>query len=355
MPLDTHDIFTESNEPSIKIDKLVSSTNICELLTEKQITDIGMAALDGYTNDIGTRAEWEKRNARAMMLALQVMEEKTFPWAGSSNVKFPLITVAAMQYQAKAYPALIPGNGLVKCKVWGQDTDGKKSQIADRISTHMTWQNMEQDLGWEEDSDKLLLVQPIAGCAFRKRLFDPAKGRQVSKLVLPQNFVVNYFARDLDSAPRYTETYYLTENDIRQRVLDGRFQGSRDIRILKHFANRSLPTVSANHAIDTVPDGVDDGLFRQPARTFNLRDEFVCVQRIFLECDTVNFLPSRIPHIVRIRFDCPQVNLLDRGLRAIREPMRTFGFGIVNNCRHFGLCHDHNSLLGNFDSSTTTF
>ena len=224
MPLDNHDISSsEYNEVAISIDKLVSSTNICDLLTKKQIEDIGSAAVDGYTNDIGSRQEWEKRNARAMMLALQVMEEKTFPWAGSSNVKFPLITVAAMQYQAKAYPALIPGNGLVKCKVWGQDMDGKKSQIADRIATHMTFQNMEQDLGWEEDSDKLLLVQAIAGCAFRKRLFDPAKGRQVSKLVLPQNFVVNYFARDLESAPRYTETYYLTENDIRQRIIDGRF------------------------------------------------------------------------------------------------------------------------------------
>ena len=73
------DIFSENDEPSLKITDLVEATNICDLLSDKQIEDIGRAAQDGYNNDLGSRKEWETRNARAMMLALQVMEEKTFP------------------------------------------------------------------------------------------------------------------------------------------------------------------------------------------------------------------------------------------------------------------------------------
>ena len=218
------DIFQEGDEPALKIEKLVNSSNICDLLSDRQIQTIGLLCQEGYTNDRGSRQEWEKRNARANKLALQVQEEKTFPWAGSSNVKFPLITVAAMQYQAKAYPALISGTELVKCKVFGQDVDGRKAKVSDRIGEHMSWQNLEQDTGYEEQMDKLLLVQAIAGTVMKMRVFDPALGRQVSQMVLPENFVVNYWARDLASAPRYTRTYHLSNNAIRQRVLDGRFR-----------------------------------------------------------------------------------------------------------------------------------
>ena len=217
------DYGDEGTEASISLAKLVKATNICTLLDEDTVKKIGMAALDGYTQDLSSRAQWELRNANAMKLALQVTEAKTFPWPGAANVKFPLVTVAAMQYQAKAYPALIDGNDLVKCKVFGSDPSGEKAALGLRLSTHMTWQNLEQDDAYEEEMDKLLLVQAINGCAFKKRLFDPAKGHQISRLTLPQNFVINYFARDLATAPRYTETYYLSENDLQQRILDGRF------------------------------------------------------------------------------------------------------------------------------------
>ena len=213
----------DEGEASISLDKLVKATNICDLLDDEEIKKIGSDALAGYQQDLSSRAQWEDRNANAMKLALQVTEAKTFPWPGAANVKFPLVTVAAMQYQAKAYPALIDGNDLVKCRVFGSDPGGDKAALALRLSTHMTWQNLEQDDAYDEEMDKLLLVQAINGCAFKKRLFDPSKGHQISRLTLPQNFVINYFARDLATAARYTETYYLSENDIQQRILDGRF------------------------------------------------------------------------------------------------------------------------------------
>lgn len=208
----------------MNIDKLVEATNVCDLLDDEQIKDIGVCALEGYTKDKSSRAEWEEKNAAAMNLALQVAETKSFPWVGAANIKFPLVTVAAMQYAARAYPALINENDLVKAKVYGADPDFKKTQLAERISAHMTWQNIEQDLGWEEEHDKLLLVQAIIGCAFIKRTFEPGHGKQLARLVLPANFVVDYYARDIQHARRYTETFYYNRNNIHQRVMDGRFR-----------------------------------------------------------------------------------------------------------------------------------
>jgi hypothetical protein len=43
--------------------------------------------------DLTSRLDWESRNEQANKLALQVVEKKSFPWPGASNVKFPLITI----------------------------------------------------------------------------------------------------------------------------------------------------------------------------------------------------------------------------------------------------------------------
>ena len=144
-------------------------------------------------------------------------------WEHASNVKVPLITIAALQFQALAYPALIDAPDLVKCMVYGDDPDGSKNARADRVAAHMSWQNLEQDKGWEEAHDKGLLVEAIAGCVFYKKIYDPACGHNVTQCVLPANFVINYYTQNLDTSQRYTHTFNLTKNAIRTREIDGRF------------------------------------------------------------------------------------------------------------------------------------
>jgi chaperonin GroES len=105
-------------------------------------------------------------------MAMQVRETKNFPWPNASNVKFPLLTVAAIQFQARAYPAIVDGSNLVKGRVLGPDPQGEKRERADRIGAHMTWQLLYRMPGWEEETDRLLLMLPIVGCVFRKTYFD---------------------------------------------------------------------------------------------------------------------------------------------------------------------------------------
>ena len=133
----------------MKIQELVVSPNICELLDDETLSSLGFQLQNEVNMDLTSRLEWEDRNQKALKLALQVVENKTFPWPGASNVKFPLITIAALQYHSRAYPALISNNEVVKCKVYGKDDDGEMHKRADRISRHMTYQVMEEDEGWE--------------------------------------------------------------------------------------------------------------------------------------------------------------------------------------------------------------
>ena len=102
------------------------TANLAEKLTAKELTDIGVQVIKNFDVDLRSREAWDKRNEEAMKLALQIKEAKTFPWPNASNVKFPLITIAALQYHARSYPVLVGSDGPVKCKVVGQDPDGAK-------------------------------------------------------------------------------------------------------------------------------------------------------------------------------------------------------------------------------------
>ncbi|MCR5876942.1 hypothetical protein [Phenylobacterium sp. J367] len=138
-----------------------------------------------------------------MKLALQTKEEKSYPWPKASNIKFPLISTAAIQFNARAYPAMIDGPNIVKGAIKGRPTPEKQDR-ADRIGKHMSWQLLEEMDDWEEDTDRLLIQLPIVGCAFRKTWFDPLKGYNCSHLVSAGDFVVNYWTRDLETCPRAT-------------------------------------------------------------------------------------------------------------------------------------------------------
>ena len=222
----------------MKIEELLRSPNIAEDMDSEELSSLGFRLMDEINLDLTSRLDWEERNERASKLALQVVEKKTFPWPGASNVKFPLITIAAMQYHSRAYPALISNNEVVKCKVYGKDDDGEMHKRADRISRHMTYQVMEEDEGWEENTDKTLLVQAIAGTAIKKSYFDPVRGHNVSELVLPNDFVVNYYTKSIAESPRVSHRILLSSNDLHERQVRGVFLKVED------EVQPSLPNVS---------------------------------------------------------------------------------------------------------------
>lgn len=204
----------------MNIQELVQSTNLAANLDEDTLTKIGNEVVEGYNDDKQSRSEWEKKAKEYFELALQVAKEKSFPWPKASNVKFPLVSIAAMQFGARAYPTLVPSTGkIVQMRVLGKDPDGQKYQRAQRVSTHMNYQLTVQMEDWEEDYDKLLIMLPIIGVAFKKTYYDSSLRRNKSCLVLPQNLVVNYWTKSLEESFRITEVLYLTRNQVKERQL----------------------------------------------------------------------------------------------------------------------------------------
>lgn len=200
--------------------QFLENINLADGLERERLEEISSQVSDGFEYDMRSREDWEKRVKEWTDLALQVKEEKHFPWRGASNVKYPLLSTAAMQFNARAYPSLLPATGdLVKVEVIGKDPQQLKLEQAKRVGKFMSYQLLHHMDGWEEDMDKLLIMLPIVGTLFKKTYYDTVHKRNVSELVLPKDLVVNYWAKTVEDAERVSQIIRLNKRQIKEKQL----------------------------------------------------------------------------------------------------------------------------------------
>jgi len=207
----------------IRIEEYIGVDNIAKRLEATVLDEISKAVCDGYDIDKESRADWEKTNKEAMKLARQIEEQKNFPFKNAANIKYPLLATASIQFAARAYPNFVKAPDVVKGLVVGDDPDGVKADKAKRVGQHMSYQCLHEMEEWEEDTDKLLAVLPILGCAFKKTWFSSILGRNVSEYRNPDDIVINYWAKSMATVPRISEKFKLYPNEIKERILAGLF------------------------------------------------------------------------------------------------------------------------------------
>lgn len=224
------------------------SPNIAKDLDEEQLEKIGQDVEREFKIDKQSREDWEKSAERAMEIALQVRQPKNYPFENAANIKYPLVTVAALQFGARAYPAIVDGQRIVKAQVVGNDsgvpikdeagevrTDpmsgeplweippGFKRAKAERVSRHMSYQLIHEMEEWEEDTDVLLHHLPIVGCAFRKVWRSEELESNKSEMVTAIDLVVNQKVRSFKSAPRVTQVVTLYPQEIEDKRRAGTY------------------------------------------------------------------------------------------------------------------------------------
>lgn len=198
------------------VNKILETSNIAESLDEDLLDSIGKDTLDLYKDDLESRSDWEEKHEQWLKLATQVQEDKTYPWPGASNSKYPLLSTAALQFHARAYPALVNDPLLVKVKVLGKvDEQGFKRKRANRVSQYMSYQLLHEMEDWQDDMDRLLYILPITGLAFKKTYYSQNKQNTVSELVLARDLIINYYAEDFEKA-RKTHRIWLSKNEVKE-------------------------------------------------------------------------------------------------------------------------------------------
>lgn len=212
------------NFKKIDIEDLYTSPNIAELLDEDYLADMSAEVYSGYEIDLDSMEPWRKKYEGAMELAEQLRgKEKKFPFDGASNFMYPLISTAAIQFAARAYPQFMNGPNIVKTRVVGQDIGGEKAKKANRVSMHMSHQLLHQVSGFEEEIDKMFIYLPVIGTAFLKSYYDPIKEVPVVEFVRASDLIIHRYARSMDSVPRATHKRELYPNEIRKFINSGLF------------------------------------------------------------------------------------------------------------------------------------
>lgn len=313
------------------LNRLIKSTNIAAIIDSNDLTGIGLTCLRGYDIDKGSRSEWEKINEQAMKLSNQVVEAKSFPWPGAANVKYPLITTSAIQFHARAYPAIVQGTQVAKGLVNGYDPEGQKRDRAERIGKHMSYQLLNEMDDWEEETDKLLLNLAIVGCNFRKTFYDPLKGKNASIFILAEHLVVNHGVKSLEEAPRITQEFELYTNDIEERERSGIFIECEDYE--ENEDDAPIKFLEQHCWID-----LDDDGYKEPYVVTMLKDSGKVVRIVArYTVDDVDLLDDRVLKINPINYYTkysfipnPDGGFYDIGLGSLMVPLSDTINTIIN-------------------------
>ncbi len=204
-----------------RLTALSKRVNIADDYDDTFLSKLADDVIRNYESDDGSRLPWLKRSEYAMGHALQIVKDKDTPFVGAANVKYPLLTVAALQFHARAYPEIVKNQSIVKAKVIGNDDDNKKSERAKRVTAYLNYQLFDEMAEWDEETDKLLLALAIEGCEFKKTYFDPTLQRNVSEWVRPKDLIVNNWTRNLARCPRITHRLYQHPYEIVQKQRAG--------------------------------------------------------------------------------------------------------------------------------------
>ena len=229
-----------------------ASGNISPMLGEATLSQLASDVIREFEEDMALRKSWEDKARAALKRAAQ--EDggaKDWPWPGAANAKFPILTVAALQFNARAYPAIVKGDEAVSVKPIGRDKGrpqlqmtpqglvpmqdpmtgepvwavppGAKRERAARVKDYLNTVLFYRMEGWEEDTDQLLTVLPIVGCAFRKVTYQ--NGKLKAQMVSALKVVVPVWATCCATTPRLTEIIdNLATYQVEARMMSGEYR-----------------------------------------------------------------------------------------------------------------------------------
>jgi chaperonin GroES len=197
--------------------------NVAADIDDDELSKIGGKVYDGYEVDERSRGDWLDRAQRAIEIAKQKKEDKLYPFPGASNITYPILTTASLQFAARAYPAICCGRSIVKAKRLGFDPLGMLAARSERVAMYMSHQLLEEQEDWEGDTDAMLHQMPITGGAARKVYWrfecDQPKSTWISLIDL----IVNQKVKALESAPRISHRFQLYPQEVEERKRSGVF------------------------------------------------------------------------------------------------------------------------------------
>lgn len=250
----------------------INKINLVGDLDEEKVAEIGSKCKSDFLKDVAARNEKDERLKQAEKLAKQVIEKKTYPFDGASNVKYPLITKAVIEFNARVSPLICNNGEVVKIKTYGGEDeiveeDGKptidedtgllkteadvKNNRAKKVRELMNWLITDKT-DWEDEKDRLTLVYALSGFAATKNYFDYGDSLPKSELVLPLSLYWEE-GKTFNKATRKSQIINISHNQVVENMRMGIFSKVESILEDKETENYDL--VEMHTLLDLDEDG----------------------------------------------------------------------------------------------------
>ena len=239
-------------------DILAFRGNLIELMPEDERRRLGAEVVREYRIDEASRKPWLDGVERAIKLAKQDPEVKNYPFLKASNIKYPVLTAAAIQFGSRAYGAVTRSDQPTVTKVLGDDPNGLKAARASRLTAWNNYQLMYAMDEWDRGTDELLHTIPVTGASFRKVYWDASLGRIVAEHTRAQHVCVHNDSPSFDRAPRQTQPIEYYPSEIRRLIKLGKWANHKYDADDTEDSQKAVRYLEQLRFIDLDGDGLDE-------------------------------------------------------------------------------------------------
>ena len=206
--------------------EFIGQQNIAEIILKRDdgqdvLDEIGQRVKRQFTEDLDSMEEWMDVVDKGIALTKQEFKTKSSPWDGASNFKSPILSEASISFGDKATLELFRSKNLVKADIIGRDTGGQKKELAKRVTEAMNYQFNYEQKDWRRDQKRLMYILPNVGCIFKKTVFDPLEGKNVSHIIQYPDFVVNQATTSMETNRSFTQILDIDQNGVVERQFAG--------------------------------------------------------------------------------------------------------------------------------------
>ena len=196
--------------------------NLVDFMEDSEIAEFADDIFEGYQIDKEARGEYDEIAEDGVNLLGLSYDTSSQPFPGACGSTHPVLAQSVVKFQAKAFKELFPTEGPVRTRIMGVQSD-QKLQQANRVRDFMNWQTQVQMPEYGPELDRLLFHVALYGSAFKKTYWDATSNRPRTEYVKAQDFYVDYYASNLETAERFTHKYTLSTNQIKKLQLAGLF------------------------------------------------------------------------------------------------------------------------------------
>jgi hypothetical protein len=210
----------ESISVEPEYEEVSHGVNLAELIDESDLESMGSELVGDFLSDLRTRDDWAMAYVKGLDLLGMKVEDRTQPWEGASGVFHPMLTEAAIHFQAQAMGEIYPASGPARTKILGKMTT-EKFQQATRVENELNYLITERMQDYREETEQMLFRLSLAGSAFKKVHYDPVRRVPKSTFVPAEDFVVQYGISNLSDCERYTHVMRKTKTEIMKLQASG--------------------------------------------------------------------------------------------------------------------------------------